>query len=256
MSSCCAHCWTEPISFCRRSESMRTRCQAWRRTSHSTCRTPPAPPRPRGGPAPGPALGRERRLRFRQPGSRPVVGCGWGGCLPQRFGDALDRPGTPPAVGSNSAQAPTAMTEIRSSATTVEASARRLEPALKVRVGMLIVPSGGPESSGVSFNPRLKALTPAAPADLAAPVARASPEAPMAPTGGAVAAALIWSSLSCRAKASGLSAASLARQPRMRASRRSPTSAPRARGGTGAWRAAGRRLQRVPGERRPPTAAW
>ena len=41
---------------------------------------------------------------------------------------------------------------------------------------MLIVPSGGPESSGVSLpNPRLKALTPAAPADLAAPEARASP---------------------------------------------------------------------------------
>ena len=38
---------------------------------------------------------------------------------------------------------------------------------------MLIVPSGGPESSGVSLpNPRLKALTPAAPADLAAPGAR------------------------------------------------------------------------------------
>ena len=118
----------------------------------------------------------ERRLRFRQPGSRPVVGPR-AGCLPQRFGDALDRPRHPGAVGSNSAQAPTAMTEIRSSATTVEASALRcLEPALKVRVGMLIVPSGGPESSGVSLpNPRLKALTPAAPADLAAPVARASP---------------------------------------------------------------------------------
>ena len=41
------------------------------------------------------------------------------------------------------------MTEIRSNATTVEASALRcLEPALKVRVGMLIVPSGGPDARG------------------------------------------------------------------------------------------------------------
>ena len=78
----------------------------------------------------------------------------------------------------------------------------------------------------------------------------------MAPTGGAVAAALIWSSLSCRAKASGLSAASLARQPRIRASRRSPTSAARPRRNGGLGELLGGDLQRVPGERRPPTAAW
>ena len=67
-----------------------------------------------------------------------------------------------------------------------EASARLwLEPALKVRVGTLMVPCGGPESCGGPCRPRprLTALTPAAPTDLAARVSPVTPGDPATSAG-------------------------------------------------------------------------
>src|SRR5918994_4476608 len=99
--------------------------------------------------------------------------------------------GVPPPSSSwpNSAQMPATVSSKRSRAARRAASIILCrEPALKVRVGRLIVLSGGPEEGLLWAILRLTAPTPEGPADLDAPVEREVPAAPESPPSRALAA--------------------------------------------------------------------